>query len=100
MNRKKLIQLVAHSSGMSEENTSEMLNTFIRTIKFALRTDHEISIRGFGKLYVAHEDERTARDIRKGVEIVIPSRNVVRFKPFDNLKEQIQEDYGNIGGFD
>ena len=48
-----------------------------------------VSVAGFGKFEVAKRASRNARNPKTGEKIVIPERQVVRFRPAKQLRELV-----------
>ena len=92
MNKGELIKAVVAKkpSRTRSGEVEEIVNTTLNEIKDSLGKGDDVKIGGFGTFKVEHKTARPGRNPRTGADIVIPSKNVVKFKPSKELKESVK----------
>ena len=86
MDKKKLMNDVAATSGMSVKNASLAVNTLLHVITMSLQKKEPVAITGFGSFTVKDRPARLGRNPQTGESIKIAPRSVVTFKPGSGLK--------------
>ena len=84
MRRKDLASALELLEGFTHPRTrKDFVEAFIDEIRLALeqRIDASVTLRGFGRFYVAEVPAREARHPRTGEKISIPAKTVPRFRP-------------------
>jgi nucleoid DNA-binding protein len=83
MIKKDLTSALELEVGLNRRESKDFVEAFIDEIRLALeqRIDASITLRGFGRFYVAEVPAREARHPRTGEKISIPARTVPRFRP-------------------
>jgi nucleoid DNA-binding protein len=81
-----LIQTVAEKTGVSQDQTREVIHTMLTAIGEGLVTDEEARLSDFGVFEVRRMRPRYGRNPRTGERITIPGKAEVRFRPGSALK--------------
>ena len=86
MTKADVIARVASRTGLNKMDVREIVEGFIDAVKFSLKEEDSLEIRGFGTFHVVNRAPKTARNIKTGAEIKIPSRKQTVFKPCKEIK--------------
>ncbi|MDY3979329.1 MAG: HU family DNA-binding protein [Tidjanibacter sp.] len=90
MNKTELIEAVALEAGVSRTEAKRVLDKMIGVVSRELLSGEKIVISGFGTLSVVRQAGRTGRDPRNGHPIPISAKNVVKFRPGQELSELVK----------
>ncbi len=90
MNKVQLADAMAEQSGLSKVNAKKALDAMIRVAAEALRNGDRITLTGLGTFSVSKTKERTGRHPRTGAPIKIAPKNVVKFRPGQELSGSLQ----------
>ena len=89
MTKADVIARIASQTGLTKTDVREVVEGFLDSVKYALRKDDSLEIRGFGTFQVVSRAPRKARNPRTGDEVVVPSRKQPVFKPSRDLKQVV-----------
>jgi len=89
MTKADVIARIASQTGLTKTDVREVVEGFLDSVKYALRKDDALEIRGFGTFQVVSRAPRKARNPRTGDEVVVPSRKQPVFKPSRDLKQVV-----------
>jgi DNA-binding protein HU-beta len=81
-----LVKSVSESLNMTQKDVKLIIDEVFSQISETLLKGEPVAIRGFGKFEVSIRKPRIARDIRRSMEIKIPSRRTVKFRISKELK--------------
>ena len=87
-----LITKIANDTMYSEEIVSEILESFMKTVKDEVASGKVVSLRKFGNFKPRFKKATTARDIRRNKILQVPARYAAYFKAskyFDNQVSQL-----------
>lgn len=90
MIRKELVHHVLHDTGYDAEVVEKIILSALDNIKIAIARGEEVNLRGFGLFKPWVTKERTARDIRRGVQVTVPPKHKVKFVPSILLKDMLK----------
>ncbi len=90
MNKTQLIEAVSLKAGISRGEAKKGLDAFTEVVSSTMKAGDKIAIAGFGTFVVERKNARLGRDPRNGAPIKIAARNVVKFRPGQELCEQIK----------
>ena len=90
MNKTEIVNVVAEKTGFTKKDLTLVLEEFLGSMTDALVEGEEVSLFGFGKFVVAEKAQTTARNPQTGMEVIVPKRNVVKFRPASALKEAVK----------
>jgi DNA-binding protein HU-beta len=66
-----------------------LVNTLFEEVTKALTAGEEFTFGGFGRFHVTGTKERVGRDPRTGVQLLVPAKKVVKFKPHTFLRDTV-----------
>ena len=89
MTKAEIAQQLAQTTGLSQADTSAVIEGFIESLCQALTKGERIEIRGFGTFKVVERAPRTGRNPRAGSSVIIPKRKAPTFKPSKEIKTRI-----------
>lgn len=81
MTKAELSREIAQETGLQIKEVIAVLDSFVHTVKSQVIKKESVVLRGFGTFKMRHRNEKIARNIAKGTEIVIPAKDVPSFKP-------------------
>jgi integration host factor subunit alpha len=87
--RKDLSNNVHQNLGFSKNISSLIIDDFFESLISGLIKFNEIKISSFGTFKVVDKKERIGRNPKTKVEAKIVARKVVKFKPSNTIKEQL-----------
>ena len=89
MTKAEIAQQLARSTGLSQVDTTAVIEGFIEAVAQALEEGDHVEIRGFGTFKVVERAPRTGRNPKAGATIAIPRRKTPTFKPSNAVKRRI-----------
>jgi nucleoid DNA-binding protein len=89
MTKADVIARIASQTGLTKTDVRAVVEGFLDSVKYALKKDDPLEIRGFGTFYIISRAPRTARNPRTGDEVKIPCRRMPVFKPSREMKKDI-----------
>ena len=89
MTKAEIAQQLAQSTGLSQIDTTAVIEGFIEAVTQALEAGDHVEIRGFGTFRVVERAPRTGRNPKAGATIAIPKRKTPTFKPSNAVKNRI-----------
>lgn len=89
MNKGDLITIVAEEANISYSDATEVLNTLLDAISDSLKEGKKVSIHGFGVFTLFHRESRPGRNPKTEEVIVVPEKNLVKFKPGTELLNNV-----------
>lgn len=90
MNKAELIDAMAAKAGLTKADAKKALDAFIDTTSDALAKDDRVALVGFGSFSVSTRAARTGRNPQTGQELKIAAKKVVKFKPGNELSENVK----------
>lgn len=93
MSRKDLIEkLKERNPKLNYSDLEEIVDIFSKEIENAMKSNHNIELRGFGTFFIKKIKEKySARNPKTGEKIYIPVKNKVRFRAAKKLREFINK---------
>ena len=85
MNKMELISAIAESAKCTKVQAKNVLEAFMDVTTGTLKKGDKVSLVGFGTFSVVKRASRTGRNPQTKKEIVIPAKNVVKFKAGSEL---------------
>lgn len=86
MNKKELISEIATTSGLSITNVEKALKGYEEVVEKALKVGDCVVSTGFGTFSVKETAARNGCNPKTGIPMIIPSKQVVKFRPGKRLK--------------
>jgi integration host factor subunit alpha len=91
LTRADLADAVHRNIGLSRAECSAMVESVLDHMCDALSKGESVKITGFGTFSVREKDERIGRNPKTGVEVPIPARRVISFRPSLGVKARIEQ---------
>ena len=91
MTKADVIARIASQTGLTKTDVREVVEGFLNSVKYSLRKNDPLEIRGFGTFHVVSRAPRKARNPRTGEEVLIPSRKQPVFKPSREMKKVVRD---------
>jgi DNA-binding protein HU-beta len=91
MNRKELIDALAHKTGSTKTVAEQNIAALIEVVSETLAKGDSIALVGFGTFEVRGRAARTGRNPKTGAELKIAASKVPAFKPGATLKAAVNK---------
>lgn len=98
MNRGDVVKKISGEEGIAATLVDRVLGSFFDTVTSGLAGGDDVTIRGFGKFEPRQRRAVVRRNPRTGVEISVPAKTSVGFKPSTNLKTRLNMNGRRRGG--
>jgi len=89
--RKELAVAVNDQLGVSQRNSSEIVDTVFSVLKDTLLNGESVKLVQFGTLTVRDKASRRGRNPRTGEPMTITERKMVSFRPSKKLRERLNK---------
>jgi DNA-binding protein HU-beta len=89
MNKHELIVAVAESTGLDKKECRKAVQGFIDVVAETLARSEKVKLTKFGKFSVSRRNERLQKNPQTGEKIMIPARNIVKFRPGAGLSGEV-----------
>jgi integration host factor subunit alpha len=93
--RADLSEAVYQKVGLSRTESTALVELVLKEISDCLASGETVKLSSFGSFVVRHKGQRVGRNPKTGVEVPIPPRRVMVFKPSNILKSRINGGTGN-----
>jgi nucleoid DNA-binding protein len=90
MTKKDIAKAIAEKTGLSQLQTTAIVQGTFDAIVNALMISRRIELRGFGVFEVKKRAARKARNPRTGEKVFVPERFVVTFKSGKEMEERVR----------
>ncbi|KAA5599507.1 MULTISPECIES: integration host factor subunit alpha [Blastochloris] len=87
--RADLSEAVYQKVGLSRTESTALVEQVLKEISDCLARGETVKLSSFGSFVVRHKGQRIGRNPKTGVEVPIPPRRVMVFKPSNILKNRI-----------
>jgi integration host factor subunit alpha len=87
--RADLCEAVYQRVGLSRTESATLVETVLDEISGTLAQCETVKLSSFGSFIVRDKGERVGRNPKSGVEVPIPPRKVLVFKPSNILKDRV-----------
>ena len=91
MKKHELIAATSTACGYAEDVVRHVLDAAGTAMIEALGRHEEVMVVGLGKMRVIHRNERVARDIRRGTEVVVPAQYAALMRPSSAVDRAINK---------
>ena len=86
MTKNELALAISQSTTLTTSQAREATDALFTALDNAFANHHDVFIRGFGTFKVVHRASKKARNIVAGTTVQIPAKDIVKFKPSNQLK--------------
>ena len=90
MTKNDLTKEIADRTGVERIEVTKVIESLMDTVKSNMIKGDNIYLRSFGTFLIKKRDKKTARNISKGTQIIIPEHNVPTFKPAKEFVDKIK----------
>ena len=77
--------------GLTRKDCNNFVKDIIEEIILGLKKDNIVKIHNFGTFKIRNKKSRLARNPKSKVEVMIPSRNVISFKPSMHILKKLNK---------
>jgi len=96
MIKKDIVEKVAERTGLSKLLVKRVVDEFLSVVNEAFEKKERIELRKFGVFYFKKRKRKIGRNPRTGVEVIIPERDKLIFKPTIELEKKKEENEKNL----
>lgn len=89
MNKAELINAIAEKANLEKADAKKALEAYVAATTEALKNGDKVSLVGFGTFSVSKRAERKGRNPQTKKEMMIPAKNVVKFKAGSELSATV-----------
>lgn len=86
MTKNEIALAISQSTTLTPSQAKEATDALFNALDNAFANHHDVFIRGFGTFKVVHRASKKARNIVAGTTVQIPAKDIVKFKPSNQLK--------------
>ena len=87
-----LKQLEKSYPNILKKDLSKIFNIFLEEVKFALKNDERVELRGWGIFYQKNQKSRNSRNPKTGETVYTPKKKYINFKMSKELFKIINEE--------
>ena len=91
LTKKEIINSIYMQLGFSKKITEHLLEDFFETLLIQLIKNKKVKISNFGTFILRHKKSRVGRNPKTLEKKIISERNVILFKPSNELKKYINK---------
>ncbi|MCK5739213.1 HU family DNA-binding protein [bacterium] len=91
MQKNEIINLLAEGTGLSKVETAAVIDGLIATMRYELKNEGHIELRGLGNFKVTERKARRVRNPNTKKMMDVPAKNTVTFRPSGTLKIYLNE---------
>ena len=81
MTKADIVNEISQNTKVEKVIVQKTVEALMETVKNSLIKGENVYLRGFGSFIIKKRAEKTARNISKNTEIIIPAHNIPSFKP-------------------
>lgn len=91
----ELIDSISQETGRSKQSAHDFVKGLVTVIHEGLEEDRNVNIAGLGKFDLRRMEEREGTNPQTGEKMTIPAHDRVVFKPYKQLREQVNAPYAD-----
>ena len=91
MTKKEIVKTISDKTGLTQLQIKEIVQLTFDGIIETLLEDGRVELRNFGVFQVKSRKARRARNPRTGLQVDVPEKFVVTFKPGKEMEARVQE---------
>jgi integration host factor subunit alpha len=89
LKKANIIENIAEQNGFTKQQSVEIVETLLETVKHTLESGEDVLISGFGKFKINEKKERLARNPETGESMMLAPRKTVTFHCSGKLRERL-----------
>ncbi len=90
MTKAELVNQIAAQTGYDRATVLNVVESFMENVKGSIEHGENVYLRGFGSFITKTRKEKVARNISKGISIVVPEHNIPAFKPAKEFVKSVK----------
>ncbi len=91
MTKAEIISILAEGTGLTKNETAALIDGLIATMRYALKNEETVEIRGIGTFKVVQRKARQIRNPNSGQLIEVPSHKTLKFRISSDLKKYLNQ---------
>lgn len=91
MTKAEIVRKLSAETGMDRASVMNIVDGFMKEVKSSIYNRESVYLRGFGTFEVKRRASKPGRNIRTGVTMMIPERDVASFRPSREFTVSEQE---------
>ena len=91
MTKKEIVKSISDKTGLTQLQIKEIVQLTFDGIVETLLEEGRVELRNFGVFQVKSRKARKARNPRTGLQVDVPEKFVVTFKPGKEMEARVQE---------
>jgi integration host factor subunit beta len=95
LTKKDIVRTISEETGLTQQQTKDVVQRTFDAIVECLASGRRIELRNFGVFEVKRRAARTARNPRTGVQVEVPEKFVVTFKPGKEMEARVNQPADN-----
>ena len=84
-----IVEQVYNELGFPKNQSDEIVESLLETIKASIESGDDVLVSGFGKLCVRNKKERKGRNPATGDDMMLKPRRIVTFKCSGKLRDKV-----------
>jgi len=96
MIKKDIVEEVAERTGLSKLLVKRVIDEFLTVVNEAFEKKERVELRRFGVFYFKKRKRKVGRNPRTGVEVIIPERDKLIFRPTIKSEKKKEENEKNL----
>ena len=89
MNKLELIQVIKERTGLTKQESTDMVKLFFDSLTETMIKGERTEIRGFCSFFIKEYAGYTGRNPKTGKNVMVPAKKLPFFKPGKELKERV-----------
>ena len=90
MTKAELVGIIAQKTGVEKSTVMTIVETTMEEIKFSIKENESVFLRGFGTFNAKKRAEKTGRNIKKNTAVIIPAHYTPSFKPSKSFINEVK----------
>lgn len=90
MTKQELIKAVQKRTGKNVDDIDIIISAMLEQVKETVSSGEVIEIRGFGSFFLKTRNEKKARNISTGEQIIVPKHKIPFFKAFTDFRKMVE----------
>lgn len=92
MTKAEIVNEISKQTGIDKVTVLTTVEAFMASVKNSLESGENVYLRGFGSFILKKRAQKTARNISKSTQIIIPEHNIPAFKPAKTFVSSVKQD--------
>lgn len=92
MTKSEIVAILAEGTGLTKVETTAVIDGFIATLRYALKENHHVELRGLGTFKVVERQARKVRNPITGTMIDVPRKKTLVFRVANDVKRYINDE--------